>query len=253
MPSQGTASEYLASFGLLGLEGSAAHTAAAAAAQLSSTNGNGQVTNVSLAQQFLAGFEAGQDAAAGAQQQEQQQRINPPSNSAAQFLASFSNPSAREEQAQQGERQEGVAAAAAGATTEDAEEGDVASPSGGLEQSPFCFAAPEEGQEDVDPEKILFAQTVQGPDVGTKFFPYLRAEDAWAEFEKRLEADLQTVANTLLALFAVVSYWRGIWALLDHVFGDNPLGDFVCVLMGLGIIIYIRLTGLRIGSFWPSL
>lgn len=53
------------------------------------------------------------------------------------------------------------------------------------------------------------------------------------EFERRLEADLQTVFNTLLALFAVVSFWRGIWALLDYVFQDDPLGDLACVFMGL--------------------
>jgi hypothetical protein len=54
-----------------------------------------------------------------------------------------------------------------------------------------------------------------------------------AEFEKRLEADLGTVFNTLVALFAVVSYWRGIWALLDNLFGDSVAGDLACVLMGL--------------------
>jgi hypothetical protein len=46
--------------------------------------------------------------------------------------------------------------------------------------------------------------------------PFLRAEDAWAEFEARLEADLATVGTTLVAIFGVIVFWRGVWSLLDY-------------------------------------
>lgn len=80
----------------------------------------------------------------------------------------------------------------------------------------------------------------------------LRAEDAWQEFEARFEADLQTVAITLVAIVGVICFWRGIWSLLDYYLGENPIGDISCILVGFGIIMYIRLSGLKVGSFWPS-
>uniref|UniRef100_A0A7S0RSU2 Uncharacterized protein n=1 Tax=Chlamydomonas leiostraca TaxID=1034604 RepID=A0A7S0RSU2_9CHLO len=80
----------------------------------------------------------------------------------------------------------------------------------------------------------------------------LRVEDAWQEFEQKLEADLATVGTTILGILGVIIFWRGVWSLLDYILGDGPLGDLFCILAGLGIILYIRLAGLRVGSFWPS-
>ncbi|PNH03166.1 hypothetical protein TSOC_010794 [Tetrabaena socialis] len=76
-------------------------------------------------------------------------------------------------------------------------------------------------------------------------------EDVLEEFEHKLEADLQTVGVTLTAVMGVIIFWRGVWSLLDHFIGDSVLGDVACVIAGLTIILYIRLTGMKIASFWP--
>ena len=61
---------------------------------------------------------------------------------------------------------------------------------------------------------------------------------------------MRVVGNTILAVSAVITFWRGLWSLLDHYVGDSELGDVVCMLTGLGIILYIRLARLRLGNFW---
>lgn len=71
------------------------------------------------------------------------------------------------------------------------------------------------------------------------------------EFEHKLEADLQTVAVTITAILGVIVFWRGVWSLLDHFIGDSVLGDLCCIVVGLSIVLYIRLAGLKIASFWP--
>ncbi|EFJ47654.1 hypothetical protein VOLCADRAFT_104975 [Volvox carteri f. nagariensis] len=76
-------------------------------------------------------------------------------------------------------------------------------------------------------------------------------EDVIAEFEHKLEADLQTVGVTLLAILGVIIFWRGVWALLDHFVGDSVVGDICCIIVGLTIVLYIRLSGMKIASFWP--
>lgn len=76
-------------------------------------------------------------------------------------------------------------------------------------------------------------------------------EDALREFEHKLEADLQTVGVTLVAILGVITFWRGAWSLLDHFIGDSVFGDICCTIVGLTIVLWIRLSGLRIASFWP--
>ncbi|GLC42284.1 hypothetical protein PLESTF_001144100 [Pleodorina starrii] len=76
-------------------------------------------------------------------------------------------------------------------------------------------------------------------------------EDVIAEFEHKLEADLQTVGVTLTAILGVIIFWRGVWALLDHFIGDSVVGDVCCIIVGLTIVLYIRLSGMKIASFWP--
>ena len=39
--------------------------------------------------------------------------------------------------------------------------------------------------------------------------------DVLAEFEHKLEEDLQSVAVTLTAVTGVIIFWRGVWSLLD--------------------------------------
>ncbi|GIL80493.1 hypothetical protein Vretimale_16078 [Volvox reticuliferus] len=76
-------------------------------------------------------------------------------------------------------------------------------------------------------------------------------EDVIADFEHKLEADLQTVGVTLTAILGVIIFWRGVWALLDHFVGDSVVGDICCIIVGLTIVLYIRLSGMKIASFWP--
>jgi hypothetical protein len=45
-------------------------------------------------------------------------------------------------------------------------------------------------------------------------------------------------------------FLSGCWCVI--AVGDDPVGDLFCVLLGLAIILYIRLAGLKVGTFWPS-
>lgn len=96
------------------------------------------------------------------------------------------------------------------------------------------------------------ASSVVAPRVQQQPRRPLRAEDAWAAFEEQLEADLITTGTTLVAILGVICFWRGVWSLLVFYIGDNPIGDLSCVLAGFAIILGIRLSGLKVGSFWPS-
>lgn len=72
------------------------------------------------------------------------------------------------------------------------------------------------------------------------------------EFEHKLEADLTTVGVTLTAVLGVIIFWRGVWALLDHYIGDSVFGDICCMIVGLIIVLWIRLSGAKIApTFWP--
>lgn len=81
--------------------------------------------------------------------------------------------------------------------------------------------------------------------------PSVVPQDVIDEFEHKLEADLQTVAVTITAILGVIVFWRGVWTLLDHYIGDSVLGDVCCIVVGLAIVLYIRLSGLKMASFWP--
>lgn len=76
-------------------------------------------------------------------------------------------------------------------------------------------------------------------------------EDVLREFEHKLEADVQTVGVTLTAILGVIIFWRGVWSLLDHFLGDSIFGDISCAVVGLAIVLYIRLSGAKLASFWP--
>lgn len=56
---------------------------------------------------------------------------------------------------------------------------------------------------------------------------------------------------TLTAILGVIIFWRGVWALLDHFVGDSVFGDICCIVVGLFVVLYIRLSGMKIASFWP--
>lgn len=116
--------------------------------------------------------------------------------------------------------------------------------------------------------------------------------DVLREFEHKLEADLQSVAVTLTAVtgvsnscccccwlgaqqhcgvhpwptnppalqpccpqraaWQVIIFWRGVWSLLDYFMGDSLLGDICCIVVGLSIVLWIRLSGVKVApTFWP--
>jgi hypothetical protein len=58
---------------------------------------------------------------------------------------------------------------------------------------------------------------------------------------------------TLTAVTGVIIYWRGVWALLDHFIGDSVLGDICCMIVGLTLVLWIRLSGAKVANFWPLL
>jgi hypothetical protein len=76
--------------------------------------------------------------------------------------------------------------------------------------------------------------------------------DFLQEFERRLEADVATIAATVTAVTGVIFFWRGVWSLLDHFIGDSVSGDVGCCVLGLCIIFWIRISGARLGTFWPG-
>jgi len=98
----------------------------------------------------------------------------------------------------------------------------------------------------------------------------------------KLEGDLKSVGATLMAgigtqamlmqamlmsklpiiipfpfhgfpLSGVITWWRGVWALLDHYIGDSVFGHVLCVVLGLMIILYVRFAGLKLANFFPNL
>jgi hypothetical protein len=43
-----------------------------------------------------------------------------------------------------------------------------------------------------------------------------------------------------------------VWSLLDALMGDSVLGDICCIIVGLTIVLWIRLSGAKVAtSFWP--
>lgn len=76
--------------------------------------------------------------------------------------------------------------------------------------------------------------------------------DLLKEFERKLEADVETVGTTIAAVLGVIFFWRGVWSLLDHFFADSVVGHIACTVIGLFIVLWTRLSGARLAKFWPS-
>lgn len=58
--------------------------------------------------------------------------------------------------------------------------------------------------------------------------------------------DITANVNTLMAVMAVISLWRGVGGLLDILFEDSLEGYVACVGFGVGIILLIRLLKLPV-------
>lgn len=61
--------------------------------------------------------------------------------------------------------------------------------------------------------------------------------------ERRLEADLITIATTVLFVVGLIVWDRGLQTLLDGLLGNSPVGDVLCILFGLGLVVAVRLSG----------
>jgi hypothetical protein len=60
------------------------------------------------------------------------------------------------------------------------------------------------------------------------------------------------VGYTLCAVTGVIIFWRGVWSLLDYFMGDSLFGDVCCIFAGLIIVLWIRLSGIKVAtSLWP--
>jgi hypothetical protein len=58
--------------------------------------------------------------------------------------------------------------------------------------------------------------------------------------ERRLEADVLTIATTVMLVVGYIIWDRGVEELLDNIFGEGPKGSVFCILMGLGLVSLVR-------------
>lgn len=58
--------------------------------------------------------------------------------------------------------------------------------------------------------------------------------------ERRLEADVLTIATTVMLVVGYIIWDRGVEELLDNIFGEGPKGSVFCILMGLGLVTLLR-------------
>lgn len=68
--------------------------------------------------------------------------------------------------------------------------------------------------------------------------------------ERRLDANLATLAATIAFVCAMIALDRGIQDLLDDILGDSPLGSIVCIVSGLGLVVGVKLAGGKVGDFF---
>lgn len=64
--------------------------------------------------------------------------------------------------------------------------------------------------------------------------------------ERRLEADLLTIATTVMLVVGFIIWDRGVEELLDGLLGDDPKGSVFCIVVGLGMVVAVRLSGFKI-------
>lgn len=64
--------------------------------------------------------------------------------------------------------------------------------------------------------------------------------------ERRLEADLLTIAATVMLVVGFIIWDRGVEELLDGLLGDGPRGSVFCIVVGLGIVVAVRLSGFKL-------
>ena len=70
------------------------------------------------------------------------------------------------------------------------------------------------------------------------------------EAERKLEADFTTLMVTILFMVAVIVFEYGVQSLLDHFLGDSVTGSVSCILVGLGMVFSVKLSGFKWSKLW---
>jgi len=70
------------------------------------------------------------------------------------------------------------------------------------------------------------------------------------EAERKLEADITTLMVTILFMVAVIVFEYGVQSLLDHFLGDSVTGSVSCILVGLGMVFSVKLSGFKWSKLW---
>lgn len=68
--------------------------------------------------------------------------------------------------------------------------------------------------------------------------------------ERRLEADLATVAATVMLVVGYIIWDRGVEELLDNLLGDGPKGSVFSILCGLGLLVGVRVAGGKVSKLF---
>ncbi|GLC63428.1 hypothetical protein PLESTF_000035100 [Pleodorina starrii] len=69
------------------------------------------------------------------------------------------------------------------------------------------------------------------------------------DIEARLEADLVTIAVTILFAVGFISLEFGINDLIEHYYGESVFADVVCVSVGLAVVFWVKLSKARLMRF----
>lgn len=67
---------------------------------------------------------------------------------------------------------------------------------------------------------------------------------------RRLEADLRTVAATVMLVVGYIIWDRGVEELLDNLLGDGPQGSVFSILFGLGCVVSVRVAGGKVSKLF---
>jgi len=82
------------------------------------------------------------------------------------------------------------------------------------------------------------------------FSPLLPVLRALRSTERRLEAKVPAIGNSIVLMTAVIAYDFGVNNVLDRLLGESPLGSLSCILVGLGMVVGVRLAGFKVLNFW---
>lgn len=67
-----------------------------------------------------------------------------------------------------------------------------------------------------------------------------------------MNSDFRSLGVTTLAFTGVVTFWRGFWTVLDDFVGESLSGHILCAFLGLGIVLWLRISGAQMAKIWPD-